>query len=610
MLPAQFLGRHKSVFVCLLVVFISALYLYAKLGQQWVPYDEGILAHSAERILQGQTPHRDYTEPYTGGLAYLDAAVFWILGRNLMSLRYVLFVFFLAWVPVVFIIARRYCAPWSAAGVTLLAVIWSVPTYPAAMPSWYCLFFNTFGLFAVLKYTDTQRPTLLFLAGALGGLSVLMKSPGLLFVAAQLLFFVYREQDVSRQAALENNRTRNSGLTSYFWFVFLSLMAFSIAVLKTIMVTGGQAEFFQFVVPSLAIVLLLLAREHVRANSESSRRFRTLFAMVVPFLAGVVSPLAVFGLWFWHKSALGALFHSLAVLQLHRVTQASQSPMGVITAIPAVVLALALTERPRKSAPGIAMAKTLLTLGYLYACFHMPLAFLSVPVALYCAIPVMTLIGLFVLKGSASHPARQETFALLCVTVMWSLVQFPFFAPVYFSYVAPIFVLTLISLLSFVRVPPRLNWTLVLVFFSLFGIFLLRRMNFPGRPSERTAPLNIARAAGLRVREADARTYTELIPFIRAHAPNRRILAGTDCPEIYFLSGLPNPTRALFEFLEEPGRYESDVKSVLQRGDLDLVVVHQASEYSKSERNTLTNLVIHTFPASRSMGDFIVYYRE
>ena len=99
-----------------------------------MPHDEGILDQSAERVLHGELPHRDFNEPYTGGLAYLDAASFRIFGVNLMVLHWVLFAFFLLWVPAVFAIAREFCAPWPSAGVTLLCVAWSVPNYPA-MPS-------------------------------------------------------------------------------------------------------------------------------------------------------------------------------------------------------------------------------------------------------------------------------------------------------------------------------------------------------------------------------------------------------------------------------------------------------------------------------------------
>jgi hypothetical protein len=123
---------------------IAAVYLALFIKGGWIPHDEGTIAHSAERALMGQLPHRDFVELYTGGLTYLHAAAFKLLGINLLVPRLVLYGFALLRVPFVYWIARRFVRPLAAAGVTLAAVAWSLPNYFAAMPSWYNLFFATF----------------------------------------------------------------------------------------------------------------------------------------------------------------------------------------------------------------------------------------------------------------------------------------------------------------------------------------------------------------------------------------------------------------------------------------------------------------------------------
>ncbi len=50
-------------------------------------------------------------------------------------MRYVLFAFFLAWVPTVFYIATRLLSSYVAGAIALLAVAWSVPNYASGMPS-------------------------------------------------------------------------------------------------------------------------------------------------------------------------------------------------------------------------------------------------------------------------------------------------------------------------------------------------------------------------------------------------------------------------------------------------------------------------------------------
>ena len=52
-----------------------------RIDQGWVPHDDGAFAQSAERVLDGQLPHRDFTELYTGGMTLLNAMVLAVLGH-------------------------------------------------------------------------------------------------------------------------------------------------------------------------------------------------------------------------------------------------------------------------------------------------------------------------------------------------------------------------------------------------------------------------------------------------------------------------------------------------------------------------------------------------
>ena len=78
-------------------------------------------------------PHRDFPEIYTGGLSYWNALALRLFGIRLSSLRLMLFLSFLAFVPAVFAIASRFGSPLRSGLITLLAVAWSVPNYFVAM---------------------------------------------------------------------------------------------------------------------------------------------------------------------------------------------------------------------------------------------------------------------------------------------------------------------------------------------------------------------------------------------------------------------------------------------------------------------------------------------
>src|SRR5215467_9836786 len=79
----------------LLTVLVCTVYMGSVLKRGWYPHDEGTLAQSAERVLYGEIPHKNFDEIYTGGLTFLNAAAFHFFGTNLVALRYVSFVVFL-----------------------------------------------------------------------------------------------------------------------------------------------------------------------------------------------------------------------------------------------------------------------------------------------------------------------------------------------------------------------------------------------------------------------------------------------------------------------------------------------------------------------------------
>ena len=145
-------------------------------------------------------PHRDFDELYTGGLTYLNAAAFRVSGANFATLRWMLFLFFLAWVPALFYIASRLVPPLAAGLITCLAVAASVPVYSAPVPSWYNLFFATFGTAAALRFLENRNRWWLAIAGLCAGLSFLAKISGLYFLAAIFLFLIFLEQTESQSS--------------------------------------------------------------------------------------------------------------------------------------------------------------------------------------------------------------------------------------------------------------------------------------------------------------------------------------------------------------------------------------------------------------------------
>jgi Dolichyl-phosphate-mannose-protein mannosyltransferase len=614
------LARRESLAIFLLVWIFAAAYLGLNLNRGWVPHDEGILGQSAERILHGELPHRDFEEPYTGGLAYLDAAAFRLFGANLMVLRWLLFSFFLVWVAAVFAIAREFCSAWPAAGVTALTVVWSVPNYPAAMPSWYCLFLATFGVLALLRHLRSPHPGFLVLAGLSGGLSFLVKTPGLYYVAGVLLFLVFCEQSLADDDQTASDKNKH-GSTAYSCFVAVSLALFLGFLARLVLPESDGSELVHFFLPSTALSCLLVARERGSSAAGSWIRFQRFFALALPFLAGAALPALLWFVFYWRSGALQPLLAGLFVHQLRRIADARLAPPHWAFEFLAIPIALFLAQRRRSPRFLVAAAvlQTLAALALLLASRDYVLAFLVTLDSVRALVPLLTLAVSLLLYYRRKNPGSgiedRQLMLLVSMLALTSLIQFPYAGPLYFCYFAAFFFLTLSALLSLLPGSRRLNLAVAGGFFALFAIFLFRpasiaAFEFNRLPAFPHAPLDLPRAGNLRVFDDQAALYQSLIPFVVNQSAGRSLLAAPDCPQIYFLSGLRNPTPFFFDFFAESADYKTYIEGLLDRPNfIKVIVINDHPAFSRPHHDILRTLVAARFPHSRKFPPFEVFWR-
>jgi Dolichyl-phosphate-mannose-protein mannosyltransferase len=608
---ANFSTRQTRIAMFLAVWLLSVSYLGANLNHGWLSYDDGALGQSAERVLHGEIPHLDFADPYTGGLAFLDALVFKIFGVQLIWLRLPLFVFFVLWVPAVYAIARQFLSPLASAGVTLVSVAWSVPNYPAAMPSWYNLYFATFGVLAVAKYIRKPALHWLVLAGLAGGCSFLFKSVGLYFIAAVLLFFVYREQSLSRAPG---GPTRRS--LAYLAFLTLSLSLLVVALLKLVFTVAEAADFVHFVFPGAAIAALLIARERIPARPPSLARFSLLLRMAVPFLLSAALPVALFLLFYWRHHAVAAWFHGVFVAPQLRLSYARLTLASLIFEyVPLIVVLFFIETASLRGHPRRFLSIFLIVVAALVL-LTVPRFDLSYILALESAvgiIPILVVLAAFVLlREPGSALDNQLLFLLLTTVAICSLIQFPFSQTMYFCYISALVVFLAAALISRLPNPPRAITAAAVAFNVLFAVFVLRTGHVGPRFQfdYASTPIGQLRAGPLYVSKMDADQYQTLIPFVKELAHGKPILAGPDAPEVYFLADLKNPTSLLFDSVEDPMAYERQIRSLLlEPSDLKVVVIKEKWDPPTVPLLILRQQVSSSFPHSRKIGFFTVYWR-
>lgn len=602
------------------VVWLAgAVYLAAYLHQGWTPFDSGMLAEQALRTLHGQVPQRDFVALYTGGLSYLNALAFRLFGVNLFSLRIPLFLFFLGWVPSVYFLARRFASPLAAGAVTLLAVAWSVPNYPEAMPSWYNLYFATWGVLALIRHGETGRRRWLWVAGMCGGLSFLMKISGVYFVAAALLYFVFRAQSTSRPDSPQERGER----LGYRLFVTCGLLAFFVVLTLLIAERPRAREFFQFLLPGACLVAFLLWGTW-RRGARQSGGFGCLFGEALPFLGGALAPVFVFVLWIAGRGALGDWLVGVFVRPAVRLHWSAYNAIPIVALLGLLPAALVVASAVDSNRSARGFWRWIVPVGLavlLLAAWRWIGIYEALGYSLPLVIPVLALTAPFCLRMAPglTERRRQQAFLLIAAAILCALIQYPFSNAIYFEYVAPLAILATGVLLALSKRLNRIAIGSLLVFYLLFAAWLhtpgyYLGLHIPPRSSYPLQTLAVARAGGIRAPAPLARKYEALIATVHDQARGSFIYATPDIPEMYFLSGFDNPTSTISDLLDpdffNPAGRDQRILSTLRTCDINLVVLGPGDRTLAGKvQPGLRALLEARYPDTATVGNFEVRWK-
>jgi hypothetical protein len=194
------------------------------------------------------------------------------------------------------------------------------------------------------------------------------------------------------------------------------------------------------------------------------------------------------------------------------------------------------------------------------------------------------------------------------------LVQYPFSGPIYFFYVAPLIGLCASAALGLGS--PSWRWPvgIVYVFTLLFagiwiatgGIHAMAQGRYERRPPLERLELD---RGLIRVPAAEKAEYEELAAMLRGLADNGVTFATPDAPEVYFLSGLRNPTPTFYDFFDEPEGRTERILSTLERENVDVIALNRTPEISGPPPADLVAALESRYPRAASVGRFIVRWR-
>jgi hypothetical protein len=192
-----------------------------------------------------------------------------------------------------------------------------------------------------------------------------------------------------------------------------------------------------------------------------------------------------------------------------------------------------------------------------------------------------------------------------------SLVQFPFSAPIYFCYVAPLAVVAGVVAAGRSERSGRLLMPVATVLL-LFGLAIMNRGYVYNLGALHrvvsTVPSGLDRA-GLNISEADVVTYRRVMTLIAAHMGEGGLVAGPDAPEVYFLAGRFSPSGTLFDFFDEHSSMESGVGDLPGWQTASVVVLNHGRRFSFGPSTEFAAKVRRAFPQSEAVGTLEVRWR-
>ena len=619
------LPRPSSRTVMLAVLVIGGVVLGAVLRDGWYPHDEGALGQSAERVLGGEVPHRDFTEIYTGLLSYMNAAVFAVLPISSFAMRVPLFVGALLWLAAMYKVLLRFAPPLGAGLAALTAFVWSVPNYPAPIPSWYILFVTTFATLSLLRWHETRHSRWLVVAGAMGGVAFLFKLTGVFVLTGGGLALVAANgPSVAHEHDDAPTDGEQGGPGLYSWAMPALLL---LTVLALWRVAGGaDRELLRFVAPTAVLALGIAVRIRRRTAVPDGERWRALTGRLAPFLLGAIAPVVLYVAIQAALGALPALVEGVFVTPFRRVTFASMRPPSIASLTFFVPLALLLWV---PSARGAArrLVPVLAALFFGAIVIHSGSSIRAYQIGWISGWGLLFFVALegavlmtrapmtAHVAGGHGEPARDQGVAitLTCMAVSAALVEFPFAAPIYTLYALP---LTIVAAVALVRVADRVTVALQLVVIGFLLTFGLVRV-IPGSPGSRglgfassrnVAELDLPRS-GLLVEPLESVVYENVIKLVQDKAGRGAIWAGPDAPEIYFLTGLPNHTRTFFDFLDGPAQNSISLVDRIAALEATVVVIKKNAQFSPALTLAVVDSLRRTYSSQRDFPGYLVLWR-
>ena len=562
-------SAHSSRNFWLALLFVSvfnALVLVYFHDRFWWPPDEGVYAHTAERMLNGEVLNKDVEEIHTGYIHFIHVASFAAFGTRLVSMRYPLIVAgFLQSLLMFLIFAPRNILV--AVVVAICTTAFGVIQFLNPQPSWYCLLFVTAIAFCLTRMRD-QKWTIL-VVGFLIGLIFFFRQITGVFAAMGVLFYLLTER---KEEALGEHTAVARGL--------IALM-----LLGTVVYLFTASNFSGWVLIGIWPVFLLgeSVLRHAKTPNKTSLE--------------IVS-----------KLGIGFVASAVPILIYH-VANRSLSTFFDDTVFRAFDI---------QQLPYLKLANYVVQQGYAARTLFQFKSFQEVVNGFFwLVLPLTTVIaGAVAVKRFAKSRSSADVGPLPVLAVFYALVALFQQIPIYFFYMFPLTIGGLFWLSLNAKRRTVLTLVVIGLSFSAIAIYYhagqpLTRLLDGTLRGNRVAlvPATGIKRAGLWVEPQSLQNYTALIKAIQTNSqPDETIFVLPYNSELYFLTERRNPFRFWNTAVGiRPGAEEQHVMTVLRTTPPRVVVIAPRDRNNTPTSEAIAAYVREHYSLAQTIGNFEIY---
>ena len=561
--------KHTSRNFWLALIFVglfNAVVLGYFHNRFWWPPDEGVYAHTAERMLNGEVLNKDVEEIHTGYIHFIHVAAFAAFGTRLVSMRYPLILAaFLQSLLMFLIFAPRSLL--LAVVVAVCATAFGVIQFLNPQPSWYCLLFVTAIAFCLTGLRDWKW--CIFLVGLLIGLILFFRQITGVFAAMGVLFFLLTEM---KEEALGERTGLARGL--------IALMLVGTIVYLVAASNGAGWAL-------IGIWPVFLLSESVLRRAKTSNKTTV----------GIVGKLAV-----------GFVASAIPILLYHLANKSLRTFFD-----DTVLRAFGIQQLPY-----LKVANYVAQQGYAAGIlFHFKSFQEVVNGFFWLVLPLITVVvGALAVKNFAKSRSSADVGPLPVLAVFYALVALFQQIPIYFFYMFPLVIGALFW--QFLKASRRLVLTLVFIGLAFSAVAIYYHAGQPvtrsldgilrGNRVTLVAATGIERA-GLWVEPESLTAYTALIQAIQANSqPNETIFVLPYNSELYFLAERRNPFRFWNTAVGiRPGNEEQHVMNVLRNTPPRVVVMAPRDRNNTPTSESIIAYVRQHYLPVQTIGNFEVY---